>query len=150
MALKFLVDPHAAPPKLGDRQEFRPPQIDGAPQMPVYPPEALEVLAPPASVVVRITIDRDGRVSEIEDSPVMASTPGPLAPYFRASVVRAVRRWQFSPGRIEQYMDGPDLDRDGQPDYTRAVSTDPVDVWYDLRFDFQIEQGKGVVRSSAN
>ena len=79
----------------------------------------------------------------------MSSSPGPFAAAFRGSVERAVRRWRFTGGRIDQIEDGNDLDGDGQPDYTRVVASDPISVFYDVRFDFEIVAGEGKVRSTA-
>ncbi len=148
VALQIIADPNAHPPKLADRQEFVAPHIMGEPLLPVYPPEALEGHAAPATVVLRITIDTHGRVSHIEDSPVLASTAGPFAEEFRWAAIRAMRRWRFTPGYFDQVEDGEDLDGDGKPDFTRSVQIDYVDVFYDLRFDFEIVRGEGRVHSS--
>jgi TonB family protein len=149
VGMRFIADPSGEPPKLTDHQEFVAAQMVGPPVLPVYPAQALAASAPPFLVAVRITIDKDGKVTKIEDSPVLASSTGPFAGEFRAAVDDAVRRWRFSGGYIDQVEDGKDLDGDGKPDYTTLVERDPVDVLYDVRFDFEIVRGEGKVRSSA-
>ncbi len=147
VALRFIVDPKAEPPKLTEHQEFLAPKIHGAPAMPAYPRDALAAKSG-GTVVVRITIDTEGAVALVEDSPVMASTEGPFATAFRAAADKAIRSWRFSPGEIQQLEDGKDLDGDGKPDYTVLVRSDRVPVIYDVRFDFYLVKGAGKVRSS--
>ncbi len=126
---------------LADRQEFVVPRpVDPPLAKPPYPADALAAGA--AGVVgVRITIDPDGAVTTVEDSPVVPGTPGPFAAAFRAAVEGTVRRWRFSGGRVELLEDGKDLDDDGKPDYTRVVQSVPVSVFYDVRFEFTIVDG---------
>ena len=44
------------------------------------------------------------------DSPLGTATPSPFASEFREASEIAVRRWRFTPGRIDQYEDGADSD----------------------------------------
>jgi len=149
VGFKFIADPKAAPPHLTDHQELVPPDAIGKLVTPEYPRAPLEAHAAPASVVLRIVIGPEGHVADVLDSPLMLSTPSPFAAEFRASAETAVRRWRFTPGRIDQYEDGQDVDGDGKPDSTHIVRSDTIRVFYDVRFDFEIVRGEGRVRSSA-
>ncbi len=113
--------------------------------LPEYPLRALEGGAGASSVFVRIVIDEKGKVAEVLDSAKGTSTPGPYATEFRSAVEEAVRGWSFQPGVIWRFRDGNDLDGDGKPDYRVTEGREFVSVYYDLRFDFEIVDGKGVV-----
>jgi TonB family protein len=132
----------------GDRTEFHNPAPLDKLALPAYPADALASGAT-GTVVVRIVIDDEGRVIAVGDSPKEASSAGPFAAALRDAVDRTVRGWPFSPGRVEVVEDGKDLDGDGKPDYSRIVKQEYVKVFYDVRFDFTIENGKGAVRSTA-
>ena len=100
-------------------------------------------------MVVRIVIDTEGRVSSVADSQLAPSTAGVFAADFREAVETAVRRWRFLPGHIDQLENGDDVDDDGKADYVRIVQRDLVPVFYDVRFDFEIVDGRGRVNSTA-
>jgi hypothetical protein len=113
--------------------------------MPEYPPEALLADGPPATVAVRILIDTDGRVAQIVDSPLAASTPGPFAPLFRAAVEAALAGWEFYAAHVDTLREK-DTNGDGKPDDTELVQFTPIEVYYDLGFEFSIVGGQGSVR----
>jgi hypothetical protein len=85
-------------------------------------------------------------VVNVVDSPLGSSDGGPHASDFRKAVVDAVHAWQFTPGVLRRVEPGHDLDGDGKPDYNVTTSYDLVPVYYDVKFTFEIVQGKGVVR----
>jgi hypothetical protein len=116
------------------------PQGESAP--PGYPTEALSAGAGDVSVVVRIVVDETGSVREIRDSPVMKSTAGPFAAAFRDAVERTVKVWRFAPAERRVFENGPDRDGDGEPDFFRMTSATPIAMYFDLRFDFSIVEGK--------
>jgi hypothetical protein len=147
VAYRFIQDPAslAARPAAGTFVEPRPTSDLPLPQ---FPTAALESSAGPAHVVVRILIDTEGRIGDVRDSPVEASSPGPFAREFRDATLRALRHWRFEPGWIGQ-AEGRDLDGDGTPDYRRMTRLEVVPVFYDVRFDFAIVGGEGTVTTSA-
>ena len=149
VGFEFIADPKTAPPKVADHQKLVAPSPIGKLVVPGYPPAPYAAHAAPASVVLRIVIGTDGHVLDVQDSPLMSSTPSPFAADFRAAAETAVRRWRFTSGRIDQYEDGPDLDGDGVPDSTYLARSDNVRVYYDVRFDFEIVGDEGRVHSSA-
>jgi len=148
VAYRFLLDPTSAELQLADQTEFVAPIPMAEFPLPRYPQTALDAKAGPAHVVVRILIGTDGRIADVRDSPREASSSGPFAGEFRDAVLRALRHWRFTPGRIEQVA-GKDLDGNGQPAYREVVEYDLVPVFYDVRFDFETVGGEGRVKTSA-
>jgi len=114
--------------------------------LPKYPERALGAHDGPHRELVRIVIDSAGSVGQVLDSPMGPSDGGPFAAEFRRAVDDAVRTWQFRPGVLQHVKDGADKDGDGKADYKVMTSWDPVAVYYDIRFTFEIVEGKGVVR----
>lgn len=128
-------------------QELRPPVIAQELAQPVYPAEALSAGAGPSIVAVRILVDTEGLVSEVADSPRLASTPGPHAAVFRGAVEEVLAQWRFLPAEWRRYEPGEDLDGDGVADYRRVVESRVVTFYLDVRFDFEIVDGQGRVTS---
>jgi TonB family protein len=110
--------------------------------LPEYPPEALRAKAGTAWVVVRIVVNESGTIREVRDSPVMRSSDGPYAAAFRSAVERALEKWQFEPAVRRVFEDGPDNDGDGKPDFQRMVGQLLIPMYFDLRFDFTIVEGR--------
>ena len=113
--------------------------------LPEYPPEALHDGASPATVAVRVLIDTEGQVTRVADSPLAVSTPGRYSAAFRAAVERALAGWEFYPAHIDTVRER-DTDGDGRVDDTELVQFTPVEVYYDLAFEFSVVDGRGSVR----
>jgi hypothetical protein len=142
----MVPDPDSGARRLPPNLELSAPSPDGPNDPPAYPAAPLAAQAPPASVGVRIVIGTRGHVVEVGESPVVRSTPGPFAADFRAAAEAAVRAWRFRPARLRRLEPGDDYDGDGKPDFTRVVGSEAVPSYVDVRFDFEIVAGKGVVR----
>jgi predicted small lipoprotein YifL len=142
---KFIVDAANPANNLPEDVKFRRPQPLDQRTLPIYPADALAAHDGPHRELVRIVIDDHGSVSQVGDSPLGASDGGLYAAAFREAVDTAVRRWRFAPGALYKTEPGHDLDNDGKPDYQVATSIDVVPVYYDIRFTFEIVDGKGVV-----
>jgi hypothetical protein len=142
----FVFDPANPALKLDADVKFMRPVPLGALALPVYPADALAAGDGPHLEFVRIVIDEHGDVSRVEDSPLGASDGGPHAAAFRHAVDQAVRTWRFGPGALLKVAPGNDLDGDGKADYSITTSTEIVSVYYDVKFTFEIVDGKGVVR----
>lgn len=144
----YIFDP--ANPALGlpeDVQFMRPMERE-ARALPKYPERALAAHDGPHREIVRIVIDDHGTVSQVIDSPMGSSDGGPFASDYRRAVDDAVRTWRYEPGRLQHVEAGPDKDGDGKPDYKVVKSWEIVAVYYDIRFTFEIVDGKGVVKTS--
>lgn len=139
---QFLVEPSEAG-ALGPDHKLWSPQPTVELKPPLYPERALRGGAEPTTVAVRIVIDATGRVASVSDSPKLASTAGPFLADFRQAVEVAVRAWSFTPGHVLRLGAGRDVDGDGEPDYREALADEPVVVYYDVRFDFAIVEGRG-------
>lgn len=110
-----------------------------------YPPRPLAAGHGPATVVVRVIIDAAGRVEQVMDSPLMESTEDPFFGDFKSAVEGAIRSWVFQPAQWRQLEEGKDFDGDGKADYRRVVRSGPIPVYLDLRFDFRVVDGQGIV-----
>jgi len=144
----YIFDP--ANPALGlpaDVQFVRPMATETA-ALPTYPESALAARDKAHREVVRIVIDDHGSVGQVLDSPMEPSDGGPFAADYRRAVDAAVRTWRFQPGELRHVKDGNDLDGDGKPDYKVMTSAERVAVYYDIRFMFEIVNGKGEVRTT--
>ena len=97
--------------------------------------------------MVRVIIDATGRVDRVIDSPFDHSPAGPFHDEFRSAVDTALEGWVFEPAQRRLLEEGEDFDGDGAPDYRRVVSSEAIPVYLDLRFDFRIVDGEGVVAS---
>jgi len=143
----FLMNSASVDTTPPEDEELRPPTIAEEPVLPAYPPEALAGNAGPSTVAVRIMVDSEGLVAEVADSPRLPSTPGPFAPQFRQAVETVLAEWRFWPAVWRRYEPGEDLDGDGVADYRRVVETRAVNFYLDVRFDFEIVDGRGLVTS---
>jgi len=139
-----LPDAGGRKPRPDAGETFHAPQPVDTP-LPSYPIGALMERAAPARIAVRIVIGRDGRVEKISDSPVEPSSAGPFAAEFSAAVENALRQWRFVPAMYRRLRPGGDLDGDGIPDWQDATESRAVEVYYDLRFTFEIVDGEGRV-----
>jgi hypothetical protein len=142
----YVFDPSNPALGLPEDVKFNRPMPMAKLKLPSYPADALAAGDGPHLEFVRFTIDEHGDVSKIDDSPLGASDGGPHAAAFRQAVDEAVRTWKYQPGALRTVEPGHDLDGDGKPDYTVTTSTRIVSVYYDVKFTFEIVEGKGVVR----
>jgi hypothetical protein len=147
-SFNYIFDP--SNPALGlpaDVQFVRPHPMETT-SLPKYPESALAARDGPHREIVRIVIDTEGHVSRVGDSPMGRSDGGPFAEDYRRSVEAAVKTWRYDPGTLRHVEDGPDHDGDGKPDYKVMTSWELVAVYYDIRFTFEIVDGKGVVTAN--
>ena len=135
-----VVEPPPAPPPKAnvesaeplDRGQYRQEQLVQPAALPVYPARALKAKAGRATVGVHITVDSTGRVSNIQSSMLVFSTPGPCADDFRDAVEAALHQWRFVPARIE-YIET--VTSNGFA-YKREINSENVDAELDLSFTF--------------
>jgi hypothetical protein len=56
-----------------------------------------------------------------------------------------VKSWQFAPASIRAFGPGPDDDGDGKADFTVLKAETALTSYHDLRFFFEVKDGRGVV-----
>jgi hypothetical protein len=144
----YIFDPGNPALTLPEDEEFRRPSPKDTKALPKYPENALAARDGPHREVVRFIIDTHGNVETVTDSPMEPSDGGPFAADYRRAVELALRSWRFSPGVIQHVKNGEDADGDGKPDYKLMTSADLVPVYYDVRFTFEIVDGKGIVKQT--
>ena len=123
-----------------------PPTAEAPPRVTVVPAEPIEPLAVPvypklpagvrpalATIGVRITIDTQGRVSDIGPSLLSFSTPGPATAALREAVEKAVAKWRFTPAEIHHVepMRGPE-----RSEYLLMKSSEKTEWNFDVAFTF--------------
>ena len=144
----YIFDPSNPALGLPEDVQFSRPRPTETTTLPKYPERALAAHDGPHREIVRIVIDTHGVVSQVLDSPMGQSDGGPFAEDYRRAVDEAVRTWRYQPGALQHVAPGNDLDGDGKPDYKVVTSWDLVAVYYDIRFTFEIVEGKGVVKAT--
>ncbi len=145
VAFHFLQDPGRVVPQLAENQDFMAPVPRETP-LPEFPAGAHIEANTPVIVVVRIVVGEDGAVREVLEGPLAGPNSLDIEGSFRMAVEDAVRRWTFDPAAIRTLAPGEDLDGDSKPDYKVLVASTPVPAYLDVRFRFEIVEGRGHVR----
>jgi outer membrane biosynthesis protein TonB len=83
-------------------------------------------------VAVRITVDANGRVSDVGTSLAAMSTPSPFTAEFRAAVEAAIAQWRFRPGEVRHL----ETVHDADGDYQRMTSRENIAGTFDVEFTF--------------
>ena len=112
------------------------PSLIGELAKPVYPRDALVARAGECVIFVTITIDTDGRVSDVRNSWQRLNIPNRFSDRFLAAVRTAVEKWRFEPARNVYWQ----KDASGELKYVR---TEIVAARTDIKFTFE---ASGTVR----
>lgn len=128
-------------------EEIVPPRALGQLALPSYPPAALAARLGHAVLVLRAVIGTDGRIASLEKSPRGTSTCGAFEKEFLSSIEEAAKQWIFQPAEWRRLEDGTDLNADGKIDFRRVVERRAIVVFYDVRFEFDVRNGRGQVRT---
>jgi hypothetical protein len=147
VSVNLVADPNAPAVHLGPNEQFMQAQAMTTKPLPEYPPDLIPLHLPKQIVVIRVLIDERGRILDIKQSPLVASTPGPHLEEFEASVRTAVQQWRFYSASIRKFKLGPDLDGNGKPDYTIVTAQQPLKAFFDISFVFEVVNGKATVRT---
>jgi hypothetical protein len=134
-------------PVLGAAEEYRAAYPFPENPLPVYPASLLQHNLPRQEVVVRVIIDGDGNVARFEASPVTSNVEPLYKDDFVHAVEETVKTWRFDPANIRTFGPGPDTDGDGQSDFVEMKDSRNLTSYHDLRFFFEIKDGRGVVTS---
>lgn len=145
VGLEFLPDPNSPKLTLSPQQTFTVPLPLEMP-LPVYPQKALVSETVPVTLVARIIVEEDGTVREVHESPLGEQLERGVGEPFWTAVEQAVRAWRFTPATIRTFEEGPDIDGDGTLDYGMLVEARPVRAYLDLRFKFEVVDGRGRVQ----
>ena len=113
-------------------------------RLPEYPPYALKAGCGQGVVAVRVHVNVEGNVSAQRDAPNHPLPADECHLAFRAAIQSAVNTWRFAPA----FRQTPIVDPAGDP---RAPvlrwKQEPVAVYLDFEFSFEVVAGKGVVRT---
>ncbi|HYV20414.1 MAG TPA: hypothetical protein VFC25_15430 [Verrucomicrobiae bacterium] len=144
ISAEYLVDPSRVSPQLREGQDFVAPHPIVTP-LPRFPADHQD-LRRPVVLVLRLVVEADGAVRQVQDSP-LALPAAQADPDFRVAAVDAVLSWIFVPAAIRTIEPGEDLDHDSKPDYTILVDSHRIPVYIDVRFTFEIVDGQARVRA---
>jgi hypothetical protein len=146
-SVRLLRDeqPPTAPPP-PDAPTITPAYASDDNRLPEYPPYALEGGCASGIVPIRVVVGKDGNVAGLKPIPNRPVADDQCHSAFWASTCAAVQRWRFSPAYRQTTRPGPDVDKDGRPDF-RAWDQTPVTIYLDFEFTFRVVEGRGEVRS---
>jgi len=116
-------------------------------QPPLYPDDLLAVQLPPQKIVVRIVLDALGHVTSVTTNAEASEADPEHRAEFETAIRTAVEAWQFKPAVQRTFVDSPD-DGSGKPPYKMLKAEEPVPTYFDIRFIFEVTDGKGVVRQA--
>ncbi len=101
--------------------------------MPVYPARALAAKAGLVNIGVKISIDADGRVTDVSPSLLTFSTPSRYAAAFEEAVRLAVMTWHFHPAEHYYFEVSPDENGVAKAKFLRKENTETS---FDIAFTF--------------
>ena len=113
-------------------------------KLPEYPPYALKAGCGQGVVAVRVHINAEGNVSAQRDVPGHPLPADECHMAFRAAVQGAVNTWKFAPAFRQTPIVDPATDAHAPVLHWKQ---EPVAIYLDLEFNFEVVAGKGVVRS---
>ena len=116
-------------------------------QPPLYPDVLLGLELPPQKIVVRILLDERGHVTAVRTNPETSEADPKHQAVFETAIRTAVDGWQFQPAVQRSFVDSPD-DGSGKPPYKMLKAETPVPTYFDIRFVFEVSDGKGLVRQA--
>ena len=146
-SVRLLNQPDITPGEADVRERLTPAFASDANALPVYPAYALKAGCRDGSVPVRVHINTEGNVSAQRDVPDHPLQNDACHVAFRAAVQAAVQGWRYAPSFREKKVAGPDIDKDGKPDFERWVQDGSVAIYIDYEFLFRVVNGKGEVRT---
>jgi len=111
---------------------------------PEYPEQLVRLNLPPQRLVVRVILDEHGNVSRVTASDEPSQVDSRYRDAFDAAVRGAIAKWRFTPAAQRTFVDGP-ADGSGAAPYKVLKSELPVATYFDIRFTFEVREGKGVV-----
>lgn len=114
---------------------------------PSYPDELLGLELPLQKIVVRIDLNERGHVTSVRTNLELSEADPRYRPAFETAIRLAVAGWCFQPARQRTFVDSPD-DGSGKPPYKMLQAETAVPTYFDIRFLFEVTDGKGLVRQA--
>jgi hypothetical protein len=145
VSFRFLADTDSAAKQNSNGWEYHPPHLVGEAVMPSYPERPLARRFGSALVIVGISVNPAGEVTNVSARP--GSTPGPFAADFFLAVETAVRKWKFTRPEWWLLEEGIDINGDGKPDYQKVIDIKPTSAAGDVEFLFRLAGGTAEVQA---
>ena len=139
-----VLDAGSRATRLAAQREFLPAAPTGENPSPVYPDDLLPFALPRQEIVVRLVLDESGRVAEIQQTDSSCAMDSRFRNVFETAIRDAVQEWRFRPAVRRTYVDAPD-DGSGLPPYKVLRSEAPTRTYFDIRFVFEVRDGRGIV-----
>ena len=124
---------------------FIPAEPGDANEPPGYPKELLRLQLPPQNIVVRIVLDEHGQVTAVATNVAASEADPQYRPAFEDAIRMAVHNWHFKAATERTFVNSPD-DGSGKPAYKVLETETAVPTWFDIRFIFEVAEGRGIVR----
>lgn len=140
-----VIEPSANTAKQVSQRLFLPAAPGDENHPPVYPEELVDLALPPQRVVVRLDLDERGHVTTVTPNDGASEADPRYRAAFETAIRIAVDRWCFRPATQRAFVDSPD-DGSGKPPYKMLKAETPVPTYFDIRFIFEVMDGRGVVR----
>jgi hypothetical protein len=124
---------------------FIPAEPGDANEPPAYPEQLLRLQLPPQKIVVRMSLDEHGQVTNVGTNVAASEADPQYRPAFEDAIRIAVDNWHFMAATERTFMNSPE-DGSGKPAYKVLKSETSVPTWFDIRFIFEVAEGRGIVR----
>lgn len=114
---------------------------------PLYPDELLDLELPPQKIVVRIVLNEHGHVDSVRTNAQASDADPKYRTAFETAIRIAVEGWCFRPAIQRTFVDSPP-DGSGKPPYKMLETEKTAPTYFDIRFIFEVSDGKGFVRQT--
>jgi hypothetical protein len=142
-----VLEPSADTSEQVTQRLFIPAAPGGENQPPLYPDELLRLDLPPQKIVVRLILDERGHIIAVRPNHEVPEADPKYLSAFEKAIRVAVDDWCFEPAIQRTFVDSPD-DGSGKPPYKMLKEESLVPTYFDVRFVFEVSDGKGRVRQA--
>jgi hypothetical protein len=142
-----VLEPASGTSELVAQREYIPAIPVGDNHVPAYPEQLVGLNLPPQKIVLRLVLDERGDIVAIRPSEIPSEADARYPNEFEAAIGKAIENWRFSPAKRRTFVDAPE-NSSGKPPYKVLKSELPVRTYFDIRFIFEVHDGKGVVRGA--
>lgn len=142
-----VIEPSAETAEQVTQRLFIPAAPGPENQPPQYPAELLSLELPAQKIIVRITLDERGHVTAVTANPDASEADPKYRAAFEKAIDLAVDAWQFQPAMQRTFIDSSD-DGSGKKPYKVLKAETSVPTYFEIRFTFEVDNGKGLVRQA--